>query len=230
MTYTADALDPSTAAIIEVGRLRGDATSHTKALTAFANEVSDLKAELRQAEKQRDALRAVADAAEEWRRHYGNTSEAFGNACTNLVAAMDALPNMQEPCDVCSSTAGGCPDCHAPEGETLLAYAHEHARMAAVVEAAQLLVAAWGLPCDDPAVDVDVAITEAGMRLAATVRTAEQPRLDPVALAGLIRQAVSDPGSVLPRRLDADRSPDETVGSWASRAVLHVLTNGTVAA
>lgn len=70
---------------VEVGRLKGELESLNRANLAFAAENARLRLDLAD-------LRDVADAADEWRRHYGNTSEAFGAACSALVTAVDALP------------------------------------------------------------------------------------------------------------------------------------------
>lgn len=70
---------------VEVGRLKGQVESLRRANLAFAAENARLRLDL-------GALHDVADAADEWRRHYGNTSDAFAEACTRLVAAVDALP------------------------------------------------------------------------------------------------------------------------------------------
>lgn len=69
-----------------------------------------------------ERLRGVAETAVAWRRAYGSNGTALaGNRVTALVTAIDALlalPNTQEPCDTCSSTASGCAECQpiAPGG------------------------------------------------------------------------------------------------------------------
>ena len=109
-------------ALSRAARLHEQLAAAKNALRSLGLAYADLKTDnddlaaenARQRSKLAD-LTPLTDAADEWRRHYGNTSDAFAEACARLVAAVDALPNMQEPCPVCSSTGGGCPDCR-PDG------------------------------------------------------------------------------------------------------------------
>jgi hypothetical protein len=69
-----------------------------------ANEIERLRAE-------NAAMLAVVRAAEEWRAQFSRPDGIKFPRRAALIAAVDALTNMQEPCDICSSTAGGCPEC-----------------------------------------------------------------------------------------------------------------------
>ncbi|HEY9370490.1 hypothetical protein [Streptomyces sp.] len=69
------------------------------------DELTSINAEL-------EALRPLADAAAAWRRFIGNDEVQFSEV-EALIKAVDALPNLQEPCDICSGY--GCPDCREDE-------------------------------------------------------------------------------------------------------------------
>ncbi|MEV5211390.1 hypothetical protein AB0K35_28340 [Micromonospora sp. NPDC053740] len=72
-------------ACVQTGRVSGDNESLRRANRAFTAENARLRSELAD-------TGPVVEAAKVWRQHYGNTSEAFGDACTKLAAAVDALP------------------------------------------------------------------------------------------------------------------------------------------
>ena len=66
-----------------------------KRAATYANEVGRFVGENARLRSKLADLTPLADAADEWRRHYGNTSVAFSEACTRLAAAVDALPKAE---------------------------------------------------------------------------------------------------------------------------------------
>ncbi|GGM26646.1 hypothetical protein GCM10011608_09360 [Micromonospora sonchi] len=70
-------------------------------------------AELAEVRAQNEKLTALADAASRWRAQFSKPANTKFPRMAALIAAVDALPNMQEPCDICSGY--GCPDCREQE-------------------------------------------------------------------------------------------------------------------
>lgn len=76
----------------------------------MAAEIRWLRAEWDRLVKERAAMLAVVRAAEEWADAIVAPVEPLPES-EALYRAVQSLPNTQEPCDTCSSTGSGCPEC-----------------------------------------------------------------------------------------------------------------------
>lgn len=114
---------------------------------------------------------------------------------------------------------------------TVLVYATEDMRRAAIEAASRSVVAALRLPGNNPDVDADLALKQSIDRLVTAVDDAEDPHLTPSALVKRLRVAIDDPGMVLERYRGrtVDEPPYESLSEWQLRAVLDVLTRGVKA-
>ena len=84
------------------------------AVPALLAEVRRMRAEWDRLVNERAELLAVVRAAEDLVvSEHAALRASLGKAGEVLIAAVDALPNMQEPCDTCSSTASGCAECRS---------------------------------------------------------------------------------------------------------------------
>lgn len=78
---------------------RDDLASRLEAYQAMCDELRE----------RNEKLTALANAAAEWRAQFSKPDLIKFPRRAALIAAVDALPNMQEPCGICSGF--GCPDC-----------------------------------------------------------------------------------------------------------------------
>lgn len=96
----------SLSAYLTVGFLAPDLAAQLEAANAMCDEL-----------RERDEkLTAVAEAGADVVSAWLDGGKDIGACEGRLREAVDALPNMQEPCDVCAGR--GCPDCQEPNPRT----------------------------------------------------------------------------------------------------------------